>query len=101
MENQPLQANTQPLGYSIVFSPDKPHVPVPKCVADYKSKPADSPGTLQKKLDSAAERKKVAQTTLYFLYVFIHAKRGRAVIRTYNLLSGRRAGQADAYPAGR
>lgn len=66
MENQPLQANTQPLGYSIVFSPDKPHVAVPKCVADYKSKPADSPGTLQKKLDSATERKKVVRTTYMY-----------------------------------
>lgn len=69
MENQPLQANAQPLGYSIVFSPDKPQVAIPKCVADYKSKPADSPGTLQKKFDSAAERKKVAKTIQYHMYM--------------------------------
>lgn len=62
MENQPVQANAQPMSYSIVFSPDKPHVPVPKCVTEYKSKPADSPGTLQRKLDDAAERRRVRQT---------------------------------------
>ena len=59
MENQPLQANAQPMSYRIVFSPDKPQVAVPKCVTEYKSRPADSPGTLQRKLDDAAERRKV------------------------------------------
>ncbi|CAI8037769.1 hypothetical protein GBAR_LOCUS21120 [Geodia barretti] len=58
MENQPVQANAQPMSYSIVFSPDKPQVPVPKCVTEYKSKPADSPGTLQRRLDDATERRK-------------------------------------------
>ena len=57
-----MQANAQPMSYSIVFSPDKPQVPVPKCVTEYKSKPADSPGTLQRKLDNAAERRRVRQT---------------------------------------
>lgn len=62
MENQPSKANMQPppVGYSIVFSPDKPQATVPKCVTEYKSKTAASPGTLQKKLDKAAERKKVS-----------------------------------------
>lgn len=62
MENQPSKANVQPppVGYSIVFSPDKPPATVPKCVTEYKSKAAASPGTLQKKLDKAAERKKVS-----------------------------------------
>jgi hypothetical protein len=58
MENQPMQANAQPMSYSIVFIPDKPQVPVPKYVTEYKSKPADSPGTLQRKLDDAADRRK-------------------------------------------
>ena len=66
MENQPLQANAQPMGYSLVFSPDKPQVPVPKCVTEYKSKPADSPGKLQRKLDSAAERRKVVYRSVVF-----------------------------------
>ena len=65
MANQPPQANSQPppVGYSIVFSPDRPQVPIPKCVTDYKSKPVGSPGKLQKKLDKAAERKKVIITS--------------------------------------
>ena len=66
MENQPVQANAQPMSYSIVFSPDKPQVPVPKCVTEYKSKPGDSPGTLQRRLDDATERRKVKKKH-YFL----------------------------------
>ena len=59
MENQGVQAN-QPVSYSIVFSPDKPQRGgIPKCVCEYKSQPAHSPGTLQRKLDDAAERRKV------------------------------------------
>ena len=66
-----MQANAQPMSYSIVFSPDKPQVPVPKCVTEYKSKPADSPGTLQRRLDDATERRKVKKTLFSFWYITI------------------------------
>lgn len=64
MDNQSVRAGSlrqsQPVGYSIVFSPDKPQASVPKCVQNYRSKPAASPGSLQKKLEEAAERRKVS-----------------------------------------
>lgn len=68
MENKAVQANSQPTSYNLLFSPDKPQVAVPKCVTEYKSKPADSPGTLQRRLDNASERRKVRLMLTIYLY---------------------------------
>ena len=57
-ENQPSKAN-QPLAYSIEFEPEKPKAALPKCIADYSSKPVPSPKQLQEKQEHAFLRKKV------------------------------------------